>query len=254
MSDFEELKREAAQTFGNIVRASSASEVLNAQQMMMVMAQLVADLEVGQTLDLTELELFLRNEKQLEPSKVEEILVFFQSRQAKIGFPISLPLSMGALSEERRQLIVEGFKKKPKTDTYSGGGRETSAGSGPSKRQETVFDRKRPGKKKQGPNRRLVITAAITIVLGGVYFAITLSGERKKHVEIEVPADAAALPCTRLVLTGSFAGCLIDGKLFNSYTPEEQVSRRDALLDALASKGVRNILITDDKDGKPYPL
>lgn len=253
MSDFDEKKRSAAQTFGNIVRLSSASSHLDPQQLMVVMTQLLTPLAEGQALDLAPLEQFLREEKRLSASDIEEIFIFFQSREDKLGFPVKLPQTMANVSDARRARILDQFQKTPQTTTYSGSGpNKEPTGGTPAQKPGTMFDKKRPPPG-AGVNRNLLMILLVALAGGGGYLAFSAGTAGPPLVEMDPLSDPAGLPCKVLVARGEWAFCDVPGATLDKLTPAELKKKGSATLKALEPRGVKELVTRKAEDGKPVP-
>lgn len=235
MSDFEGVKRNAAQTFSNVVRASSVADKLNPQQMMLVMSTLLDPLEPGQALDLTQLGDFLRSEHNLSPQEIEEIFVFFQSREDKLGLSVVLPISMHNLPEARRTKIIERFNKKPSQATYSGQSSKEAPSPGQPSRAETQFEKKAPAA--AGANqRRKMIAAGVFIVVGG-FFAYQSIANRPKGPEVVVLEDTKnAFSCVDLKVSGTSVYCTIARDEVEKLPEAERKTRAEATLNLVKVK------------------
>jgi hypothetical protein len=251
MSDFEGVKRNAAQTFSNVVRSSSCAEKLDPQQMLLVMSALLEPLQEGQALDLTQLADYLKAEKNLTPNEIEELLVFFQSREDKLGFQVLLPVSLNNVPEARRQKIIERFNKKPKVATYSGANKEPPPGQ--AQPQQTVFDKRKPANK-AGDQRKKLMAAGVFILLGGFFAAYQIKSLPDPPQAITLSDTSDTFDCAELKIAKTTVYCKIDRAKAMKYDAAEREKRGEAALAKLRAQkmNVSRFILIDLKAGTSF--
>ncbi len=258
MSDFEGVKRNAAQTFSNVVRSSSSSDKLDPQQMLLVMSALLEPLQEGMALDLSQLADYLKNDKRLSPNEIEELLVlfqsrqdkFFQSRQDKLGFQVLLPVSMHDIPDARRQQIIDKFNKAPMAATYSG---TKDPPPGQPQRQETVFDKRKPVDKATTQRRKLP-AASLFIIFGGAFGAYQIKSLPDPPQNVTLTSTADAFECDSITVMKTTAFCTIDRAKALKYNQAERERRREGTLANLRQQqmAVDRLELIDAKLGTAF--
>ena len=254
MSDLEDVKRSVAQAFSTVVRNSSVSGKLDPQQMMMVLSSLLGPLKKGEPLDLTLLAEYLKTEKRLMGSEIEELLVLFHARQEQLGFELLMPLSMRDISDARRDKILEKFAKSVLHPTFSGNKTASASASATTQARETTSSYDRKPKGPAGTlQRKQLIAAAVFIVLGGAFAAYQIATLPEPPKSITLRDSKASLMCLELKLSKTTAFCSMDPKQAAKYEKSERGKRIEAALVDLRSQGIkvtRMVLLSTETGGR----
>lgn len=252
MTDFDEKKRNAASTFANVVRTSSIASEVDAQRLMMAMTHLMMPLEPGQALDLTPMEEFLQAQN-IRPDGIEEVFVFFASRQDKHGFEVRLPASMQSIPDAKRERIIEGFRKAALGQTFSGA-RPAELPPPGQKIDAPGRDAYTKKKKKREGNNPVFLLVGALIILGGGAFAIS-SWQDVPQGAADLPAltDPTALPCDPLAMLKTQVMCDVPTATIKKYPAAELKARAERTLAVIKASQptVTRLVVRQKEDGLP---
>jgi hypothetical protein len=252
-------QRQALMTgFNNVLRTSTLAGQVDFQRTSLAFAALLQHLpDDAASVPLEPIYDFLKEQKAPEAG-IREVILFFQSREARFGVRLELPAVLLRLGEEERARIVMAVASRGQTSgTNAGVGGGVSgphaAAPGPAPEVQApsptrsadpdfVAEAKAAKKNPGAPRRRLLVALAVlAVVFVGDLVASTVFAE-PPPAPFELN-DPAGLPCQQSTKVQTTFVCRVP-RAFLDATSRDEILKRGQVTKTLAqARGITSVVV-----------
>jgi hypothetical protein len=248
----DQAQRQAMMTgFNNVLRTSTLVGKVDFQRTSLAFAALLQNLpDDAVVVPLGPMYDFLKEQK-LPEDGIREVMVFFQSREARFGVRLELPPALQRLTEaERAQIVLAVGARGQAGGTNPGvvGGNSGKNAAAPAPAPESpdppaapaaradvpdfVADARKQRGRAGGPPRRMVAVLVLLVVAFAgdrIYSAMTAAPEAQP-IDLSTPDG---LRCAKSTRRGDTAFCTVPGAFLDA-TPREEMLKRGRITKAKA--------------------
>lgn len=244
---WEARKRDLLHLFGSISKSSGLAGKVESQVTLVALDQVLSMAPVGGPVDLTPFDAFLM-EKVSDVGIVNQAMVFYEFRAAKIGVQMLLPERLGDLDPAEREGILSDWSGQSQAVTYAlKEAPPEGSGSGP-KTKTATFSKK---KKREGTHPAYFVVMLLAFAgLGGSFYYQEVTAGPKTRTDVTLPKDDTALDCVKVLAVEARVSCKVSKAKWDKYSKAERSVRIEETKRLAESKGFNELIVIVNETGQ----
>lgn len=243
---WEARKRDLLHMFGSISKSSGLAAKVDSQVTMVALDQVISMAAVGGPIDLTPFDAFLLERVQDE-GIVNQAMVFFEFRAAKINVQLLLPERLGDMDPAEREGILSDWSGQSQAVTYALKEAPPETGSGPKPKTATYKKKKQ----REGTHPAYLVLMVLALAgLGGSFYYQSVTAGPKTRTDVTLPKDDAALSCVKVLAVESRVTCKVAQAAWEKYSKAERSVRIEETKRLAEGKGFKELIVIVSETGQ----